>query len=110
MPNSFRHPPKSLGPSSAHALHLNHASIDGRPIFQPYMFFDMKTILVDIYGEQQESVLLSFLNSLKYNYIIVPARKNIKLQREEILQRENDFESGKMKSEPWEEVRKRFLH
>jgi len=31
------------------------------------------------------------------------------VQQDEILRREADFESGKIKGESWEEVRKRFI-
>jgi putative addiction module component (TIGR02574 family) len=32
-----------------------------------------------------------------------------KVQQDEILRREADFESGKIKAESWEKVRKRFV-
>lgn len=32
-----------------------------------------------------------------------------KVQQDEILRREADFESGKIKAESWKKVRKRFL-
>jgi hypothetical protein len=71
----------------------------------------MTTLLVDISDEQEERVLLAFLNSLKYNYRTGDKSDGISdSQKDEILRREQLFESGKMKSEPWEEVRKRFLH
>jgi hypothetical protein len=70
----------------------------------------MTTLMININDEQQERVLLAFLNSLKYNYTTEVQPNEISdAQKEEILKREIDFNSGKIKSEPWEEVRKRFL-
>jgi putative addiction module component (TIGR02574 family) len=71
----------------------------------------MTTLLVNINDEQEERVLLAFLNSLKYNYSTgVQSEELSEAQKEEILRREDDFRSGKIKAEPWEEVRKRFFH
>jgi len=70
----------------------------------------MTTLLVNIKNEQEERVLLAFLDSHQYNYI-TGAQPNeiLELQKEEILRRELDFASGKIKSEPWSEVKKRFI-
>ncbi len=71
----------------------------------------MTTLTVNINNEQEERVLLAFLNSLKYNYKAGSDSDDLsEAQKEEILRRENDFNSGKIKTEPWEDVRKRFLH
>ena len=70
----------------------------------------MTSLLVNINDEQEERVLLAFLNSLKYNYTTETQPNDLSdSQKEEILRREADFESGKIKAEPWTEVRKRFL-
>ena len=70
----------------------------------------MTTLLVNINDEQEERVLLAFLNSLKYNYSTGAHSESLSdQQEEEILRRENDFKSGKIKTESWEEVRKRFF-
>lgn len=70
----------------------------------------MTTLLVNINNEQEERVLLAFLNSLKYNYSTGPQPEELSIfQEEEILRREDDFKLGKIKAEPWEEVRKRFF-
>ena len=70
----------------------------------------MTTLLVNIHNEQQERVLLAFLNSLKYEYSTEDQSEIPEAQQKEILRRERDFEAGKIKTEPWEEVKKRFLH
>lgn len=70
----------------------------------------MTTLTVDINNEQEERVLLAFLNSLKYNYKTSQQSEGLTdAQQKEILRREQDFESGKIKAEPWEKVRKRFI-
>jgi len=70
----------------------------------------MTTLLVNIHDEQQERVLLAFLNSLKYEYSTDSQSEISDAQQKEILRRERDFKAGKIKTEPWEEVKKRFLH
>ena len=69
----------------------------------------MTTLTVNIDNEQQERVLLAFLNSLKYDYKTDVQHDISDAQKEELLRRERDFEAGKIESEPWEDVRKRFL-
>jgi len=70
----------------------------------------MTTLTVDINNEQEERVLLAFLNSLKYSYKTDSQPEGLSdAQKEEILRREADFESGKIKAEPWKDVRKRFI-
>ena len=69
----------------------------------------MTTLTVDINNEQEERVLLAFLNSLKYSYKTDVQSGLSDIQKEEVLRREADFESGKIKAEPWGEVRKRFI-
>ena len=70
----------------------------------------MTILTVDIHSEQEERVLLAFLNSLKYSYKTdVDPDGLSEAQQVEILRREQDFQSGKIKAEPWTEVRKRFI-
>lgn len=69
----------------------------------------MTTLTVNIDNEQEERVLLAFLNSHKYDYKTDIQQDISDAQKEEILRRERDFEAGKIKAEPWDEVRKRFL-
>jgi hypothetical protein len=68
----------------------------------------MTTLLVNINDEHEEKMLTEFLDSNKFDY----SREGDMIsaaQQEEILQRERAFKEGKIKSQPWEEVRKRFL-
>ncbi len=70
----------------------------------------MTTLLVDINDELEERILLDFLTSHKYSYRAETQQDGLsETQKTEILRRERDFKAGKIKSEPWEEVRKRFL-
>jgi putative addiction module component (TIGR02574 family) len=69
----------------------------------------MTTLTVNIDNEHEERVLLAFLNSLKYDYKTDVQHDISDAQKEEILRRDRDFESGKIKAESWEEVRKRFF-
>ena len=69
----------------------------------------MTTLLVNINNEQEERILLAFLDSHKYNYVTgAQPDEVLESQKEEILRREMDFAAGKIKSEPWTEVKKRF--
>ncbi len=69
----------------------------------------MTTLTVNIDNEHEERVLLAFLNSLKYDYKTDVQHDISDTQKEELLRRERDFEAGKIESEPWDDVRKRFL-
>jgi hypothetical protein len=70
----------------------------------------MTTLLVNINNEQEERVLLAFLDSHKYNYVAGAQPDEIlESQKEEIIKRELEFASGHIKAEPWEEVKKRFI-
>ena len=71
----------------------------------------MTTLTVNINDEQEERVLLAFLNSLKYNYHTeVKPEELSDFQKEEVLRREADFNAGRITAESWEEVRKRFFY
>jgi putative addiction module component (TIGR02574 family) len=70
----------------------------------------MTTLLIDINDEQDERALLDFLTSHKYSYRAeTPLDDLSQTQKDEILRREKDFKAGRIKSEPWDEVKKRFL-
>jgi hypothetical protein len=69
----------------------------------------MTNLLINIEDKDQESILLTFLNSHKYEYHIIDADNITVSQKEEILQRECDFKSGKIKTAVWEDARKQFL-
>ena len=70
----------------------------------------MTTLPVNINNEQEERVLLAFLDSHKYNYVTGAQPDEIlESQKEDILKRELEFASGKIKAGPWEDVRSRFI-
>ena len=69
----------------------------------------MTSLTVDIKDAQEERVLLAFLNSLKYSYSMPESGPLSTFHQEELLRRESDFKSGKIKAEPWEKVKKRFI-
>jgi len=69
----------------------------------------MTTFLVNINDEEDERALIDFLNSHKYTYSAETQADGLsEAQKNEILRRERDFKAGKIKSEPWAEVKKRF--
>ena len=68
----------------------------------------MATLLVNISNEQEEKELLAFLDSHNYNYN-TDSYDLTENQKAEILRREQDFALGKITSEPWSEVKKRFI-
>jgi hypothetical protein len=63
----------------------------------------MTTLTVDINNEQEERVLLAFLNSLRYNYHTNADHDLSEAQKNEVLRRHHLYQSGKMKAEPWKE-------
>jgi hypothetical protein len=68
----------------------------------------MTTLLVNINDEREEKMLTDFLESHKFDY----SREDDFIsdtQKEEVLRRDQAFKEGKIKSQPWVEVRKRFL-
>jgi|GEM_PF-1746624 len=68
----------------------------------------MTTLLVNIHDEQQERVLLAFLNSLKYEYSTDSQSEISDAQQKEILRRERDFKAGKIKTEPGRKLKNAF--
>ena len=68
----------------------------------------MTTLTVDIHNEQEERVLLAFLNSLKYDYHTNADAGLSEAQKQEVLRRHHLYETGEMEAEPWDEVKKRF--
>ena len=55
--------------------------------------------------------MLAFLGGLDYNYANNGHSSSFLSfdQQEELLRREDDLKSGKIKTEPWECVKKRFV-
>jgi hypothetical protein len=69
----------------------------------------METLKIDIQNEQEKKVLLAFLDSLQYqyrsesdDYVLNDA------EIKEMLQRKEDYLSGKVKATPWSEIKKRY--
>ena len=69
----------------------------------------MATLIVNTANEREEKELLAFLESHNYNFNTNSHSFDLtENQKAEILRREQDFASGKITSEPWNEVKKRF--
>jgi len=68
----------------------------------------MTTLTIDIHNQEEEKALLEFLHKSNISYRTNDDLALSQEQEEEILSREKAFENGEMKSQPWEEVRKRF--
>lgn len=68
----------------------------------------MTTLTVDINNEEEEKAVLAFLNKLKLTYRTNDGTSLFEEQEQEILHREKEFEEGRLKSEPWGEIKKRF--
>jgi putative addiction module component (TIGR02574 family) len=67
------------------------------------------SIIVNPHSPQEEQQLIAFLDSMKFEYSTERYIDDISdIQKAEILRREADFKAGKIKSQPWSEVRKRF--
>jgi len=65
------------------------------------------TVVVNFRNEEEEKVLLAFLNSLQYNYETTPEISLLTLEQEkEILRRDKAFAEGKTSARPWDEIKK----
>lgn len=68
----------------------------------------MKTLTFNFHNEQEEKVLLAFLDSLHYDYRPVEEPETFQFSQEEIkglLQTKQDFLEGKTTARPWEEIK-----
>jgi hypothetical protein len=63
------------------------------------------TVVVNTHNDEQEKVLLAFLDSLQYDYQTDTNSPLTKEQEEEVLKREKDFSEGKITSRPWDDIR-----
>ena len=63
------------------------------------------TVVVNTLNDEQEKVLIAFLDSLQYNYHTEGNYILTQQQQEEVLRREKDFEAGKITSRPWGEIK-----
>jgi len=65
------------------------------------------TVVVNTHNEQEEKVLLAFLDSLKYDYETNSTETSITdMQAQEILKRDKKFMEGNTSSKSWEEIKK----
>ena len=65
------------------------------------------TVVVNLRSEEEEKVLLAFLNSLQYDYQSAP--HDVELtdeQAKEIIRREKAFAEGKTTARSWDEIKK----
>jgi hypothetical protein len=69
----------------------------------------MKTLSFNFHNEQEEKVLLAFLDSLKYDYQQVDQADNFVLSEADVkglLQTKSDFIDGKTTARPWEDIKR----
>jgi hypothetical protein len=69
----------------------------------------MSTRTFNLHNEQEEKVLLAFLDSLKYNYRRVDEQEAFQLFEEEVkglLQTKRDFLEGRTTARPWEDMKR----
>ncbi len=65
------------------------------------------TVVVNTHSEQEEKVLLAFLDSLKYDYQTNYAETFLTdTQAEEILTRDKKFAEGNSTTKTWDELKK----
>jgi hypothetical protein len=65
------------------------------------------TVVVNLRSEEEEKMLLAFLNSLQYDYQTTP--DDIALttdQEKEIVRRDAAFAEGKTSARDWDEIKK----
>jgi hypothetical protein len=69
----------------------------------------MKTLSFNFHNEQEEKVLLAFLDSLKYDYQQVDEGDSFVLSEadvKDLLQTKKDFIDGKTTARPWEDIKR----
>jgi hypothetical protein len=69
----------------------------------------MRTLTFNFHNEQEEKVLLAFLDSLKYDYRRVDEQKDFQLSDEEVkglLQTKRDFLEGRTTARPWVDIKR----
>ena len=69
----------------------------------------METLKIDIQNDQEKKVLLDFLDSLSYHYRT--ESNDYVLTGEQVrkmIERKNDFLTGKTTARPWSEIKKRY--
>ena len=69
----------------------------------------MRTLTFNFHNDQEEKVLLAFLDSLKYDYRCVDEQETFQLSDEEVkglLQTKRDFLEGRTTARPWEDIKR----
>jgi len=69
----------------------------------------MRTLTFNFHNEQEEKVLLAFLDSLKYDYRRMDEPEAFQLSEEEVrglLQTKRDFLEGRTTARPWEDIKR----
>ncbi|WP_162056140.1 hypothetical protein [Pontibacter pamirensis] len=69
----------------------------------------MRTLTFNFHNEQEEKVLLAFLDSLKYDYRRVDEPEDFLLSEEEVkglLQTKRNFVEGRTTARPWEDIKR----
>lgn len=69
----------------------------------------MRTLTFNFHNEQEEKVLLAFLDSLKYDYRRVDEPEDFHLSEEEVkglLQTKRDFLEGRTSARSWEDIKR----
>ena len=69
----------------------------------------MRTLRFNFHNEQEEKVLLAFLDKLQYDYRWVDEQEDFQFSEEEVkslLQAKRDFIEGKTTARPWEEIKR----
>jgi hypothetical protein len=67
----------------------------------------MGTLTFNFHSEQEEKVLLAFLDSLQYDYRRAEDPEDFRFSEEEVkglLQTKRDFLEGRTTARPWEEI------
>lgn len=65
------------------------------------------TVVVNLRNEEEEKVLLAFLNSLQYDYQSTSADITLTTEQEkEIVRRDAAFAEGKTSARNWDEIKK----
>ncbi len=65
------------------------------------------TVVVNLRNEEEEKVLLAFLNSLQYDYQSTPGDITLTTEQEkEIIRRDTAFAEGKTSARNWDEIKK----
>ena len=68
----------------------------------------MRTLIFNFHNEQEEKVLLAFLDSLKYDYRRIDEQETLQLSEKEVkglLETKRDFLEGRTTARSWEDIK-----